>query len=94
MLFVRILQDEIEFEEADLKWVGKSKSNVVYLEPLILKNFLDGNHFPSVAQFCLVHDAKTSIAYDLRVGVGHFLRPVWALSRGGHHRCHLATILA
>ena len=34
--------------------------------PLILKNFLDGNHFPRVTELCLVHNTEASIADHLR----------------------------
>lgn len=34
--------------------------------PLILKNFLDGNHFPRVTELGLVHNTEASIADHLR----------------------------
>jgi len=65
-----------------------------HLEPLILKDLLYGHHFSRVTQFRLVYHTKTSIAYHLGVSIRHLLRPIRTLSRGGYHRCHLATILA
>ncbi len=65
---------------------------VSYLKPLILKYLLDGHPLLTVNEACLIHHAKGAITDHLDISVGHLLRAIRALARGGNHCGHLPTV--
>lgn len=63
-----------------------------YLEPFILKDFLDGHQLSRVTKFSLVHDAERAVSNHLGVCVADLLWSVRTLARSGHHCCYFAAI--
>lgn len=49
------------------------EADLIYLEPLILEDSLDGSIFPARSHLGLKHDTEGAIAHDLALGVGDLL---------------------
>ena len=68
-------------------------SKLTRLELFVVKNFLDGDHLPSVAQLSSVDDAKCSFADHFDVLVRYFFFLIWSVPANRRYRDYIMSDL-